>query len=263
MRIVVVNADGMMAKLLRFVLNESGHDVVVARTAQVALDEVIGRETDAVLLEVDLPDLDGYELCKELRSRKFTGPILFVTEHRETRDKLRAFNYGADDYIVEPFDPQELTARVEVVSRRCNRTDRQPLGTILKVGDAELSIGELSFRLNGQTKVLLTPTEMRLLECLMRNEGITISRDTLIDRTWGYDYIGDSNRVDVYVARLRKKIEPDPGKPQYLHTVRGIGYVFRSLPSGSIVPVDLDDSQSPGRIHRTYSPFALGIEAAG
>ncbi len=227
MRIVVVDPNPMTAKLLRFVLMEAGHEVVLVRTVDEALAQVVGRETDAVLLEVDLPDMDGFVLCKELRARRYNGPLIFVTERGETADKVRAFDYGADDFIVEPFDPLELLARVQSVTRRFKQADYQALGTILKVGDAELSIGELTFRAGGRPPVLLTPTEMRMLECLMRNAQITISRDTLIDRTWGYDFVGDSNRVDVYVRRLRKKIERDPAHPEYIHTVRGIGYVFR------------------------------------
>jgi two-component system response regulator RegX3 len=227
MRIVISKPDPVMAKLMRFVLTESGHEAVITRTAAEALEAVLGRETGAVLLDVDLPDLSGLELCKELRARQFVGPVLFVTSHRDTRDKTQAFNYGADDYIVEPFDPQELVLRVDVVARRCMATDRQPMATIVKAGNAELMINDLAFQVEGRCKVLLTPTEMRLLECLMRNAGITISRDSLIERTWGYDFVGDSNRVEVYVARLRKKIERNPSQPEYLHTIRGIGYVFR------------------------------------
>ncbi len=227
MRVVVVDPDSMTAKLLRFVLGEAGHDVVLVKSAAAALAATLEQETDAVLLEAELPDMDGWVLCKELRGRRYTGPVIFVTKLRETQDKVRAFDHGADDYIVEPFDPAELVARVDAVARRCKHADHQALGTLLKVGDAELSIGELTFRAEGRPPVFLTPTEMRMLECLMRNHGITISRDTLIERTWDHNFIGDSNRVEVYIRRVRKKIERDPAQPEYLHTVRGVGYVFR------------------------------------
>src|SRR4051794_4987116 len=112
MRIVVVDPDQMTSKLLNFVLTDAGHEVALAKNAAEGLGEVIGRETDAVLVEADLPGpgLDGYELCKELRARRYNGPLIFVTQRRETRDKLRAFDYGADDYIIEPFDALELVA---------------------------------------------------------------------------------------------------------------------------------------------------------
>ncbi len=237
MRIVIIDPDRMTGKLLHFVLTDAGHEPILARTAAEGLDAVIGRETDAVLLEADLAasDTDGYELCKELRARRYNGPVIFLTHRRETADKLRAFEFGADDYIVEPFDPLELIARLHSVTRRFRHADHQALGTVLKAGEAELSIGELTIRITGRPPALLTPTEMRMLECLMRNHNITISRETLIERTWGYDFIGDSNRVDVYIRRIRKKVECDPAQPEYLHTIRGIGYVFRPPALGKIL----------------------------
>ncbi len=231
MRIVVVNPDRIMAKLMHFVLAEAGHDAVITRTADEAKREVLGARTDAVLLDIDLPDGDGCELCKTLREEHFSGPVLFVSGRRDTKDKLRAFEHGADDFVVEPFDPQELVARIEVVARRCQRSAVEAQDAILRVGDAELAISELAFNVPDRSTALLTPTEMRLLECLMRNAGTTVTREALIERTWGYDFLGDSNRVEVYVARLRKKIERNPSEPEFLHTVRGLGYMFRLPPN--------------------------------
>lgn len=227
MRSLVINPDPMTAKLVRFVLNEAGHEVILAASAAVALRELERWEIDAVVLELDLPDRDGTELCRELRHQFYTGPLIFLTKRDQISDKLRAFAHGADDVIADPFDPAELVARVEAIARRFQCTDYQALGTVLKVGDAELEISDLSYRVPGREPVLLTPTELRLLECLMRNPGITIDRETLLERTWGYDLIEDSNRVEVYIRRLRKKIERHPDMPEYLHTVRGMGYVFR------------------------------------
>lgn len=227
MRVVVVHSHPIVAKIMRLIVTDAGHDVVIAPTAMEGLQAVRYKETDATILEVDLPDMDGYRLCKELRATRYFGPIVFVSPRHLIEDKLRAFDHGADDYIVEPFEPAELLARVEAVARRCRHQDLQSLSTVIRVGDTELSIGDLTFRVDGEPAVNLTPTEMRLLERLMCNAGITIARDTLIERTWGYEFFGDSNRVDVYIARLRKKIEKDPSCPLYLHTVRGRGYVFR------------------------------------
>lgn len=228
MRVVVVDPDAVGGKIIHIVLAEAGNDVVLVANASQAFNEILGRETDLVLLDVELPGMDGYTFCKELRSRRYNGPIIFVSERHEARDQVRAFDFGADDYVVEPFHPQLLLARVQTVTRRCKQADYQALGTVLKVGDAELSIGQLTYRVEGREPVLLTPTEMRMLECLMRNSQITISRDTLIERTWGYDFGGDSNRVDVYIRRLRRKIERDIKNPEYIHTIRGIGYVFKA-----------------------------------
>lgn len=228
MRTLIVHPDAMTAKLLRFILNETGHEVVLLKSAQQCLRAVMEREADAVLLTVALPDRDGFELCQQLRSQRYTGPMIVITPHDATAEKLRAFAAGADDVIVEPFDPAELVVRIEAISRRCQRRDHQALGTVLKAGDAELSLSELTFRLADQDPVQLTPTELRLLECLMRNHGIIISRQRLTERVWGHDYFGESNRIDVYIRRVRKKIERDPDNPRFIQTVRGLGYRFHS-----------------------------------
>ena len=247
MRIVVIDPDRLTGKLLHFVLTDAGHEAVIATEANAGFTAIIGRETDAVLLETALtsPGPDGYTVCKELRARRYNGPILFVAEQRSRNDTLRAFEVGADDYLVKPFDALELLARVSAITRRYRNADYQGMGTVLKSGDAELSLGELTFRREGYPDTILTPTEMHLLECLMRNSNITISRDTLIERTWGYDFLGDSNRVDVYIRRVRKKIEADPAQPQYLHTVRGLGYVFRPPSMGQIVDLPLARDKPP------------------
>jgi two-component system response regulator RegX3 len=237
-RIVVIDPNTMVGKLLRFVLGQAGYEqVVLARTASEAISAVVGRETDAVLMEVDLPDGDGYQLCRELRGSRYNGPIIFVSQRQDSKDRVRAFKNGADDFIVEPFDPAELVARVEAVTRRYKQIDHQALGTVLKVGDAELLISELTFRSAGRPPALLTPTEMRILECMMRNHQVTITRDTLIERTWGHEFIGESNRVDVYIRRLREKIERDPAHPEYIHTIRGVGYVFRPVVRAEAYPL--------------------------
>lgn len=241
MRIVIVDADSMSGRLLQFVLGEAGHkDIVHARGVSEALEEVIGRETDAVILDMDLPDMTGVELCRELRARRYSGPIMFVSYAGTTQDKVSAFSNGADDFVVKPFDPEELVARLDAVVRRYKQADYQSLGTVLKAGDAELSIGQLTFCVEGRPPVRLTPTEMQILECLMRNVNITIRRDTLIERAWGCDFLIDTNRVDVYIRRLREKIERDPSRPEYIHTVRGVGYVFRP-PRPSLTPLPWEE----------------------
>jgi len=236
MRIVIVNQDAIMARLMQIVLTEAGHEVVWTRSAEEALPTVIDRGTDGVLLDIDLPDVSGYELCRELREKQFVGPVIFVSERRDTQDKLRAFDHGADDYIIEPFDPRELVARIDVIARRRTQEDRQSQGTMLKTGDAELLTDKLAFQIKGRPRVFLTPTEMRLLEYLMRNVGTPIGRERLIERTWGDDYPDDSNRLEIYVTRLRNKIESNPIQPDYLLTIHEIGYVFHA-PADSTEPI--------------------------
>jgi two-component system, OmpR family, response regulator RegX3 len=234
-RIVVADDDVVGAKVIQFVLTDEGYDVIsVARGNQV-IEHVVGRETDLVILDVNLPDVDGFDVCTELRARRYSGPLIFLTCRSSTADKLEGFKRGADDYLIKPFDPLELIARIQSVIRRSKRVDEHVLfGTVVRVGDAELSVGELTYTSKDVPSKVLTPTEMRLLEFLMRNTRIVISRERLIERVWGVDFVGDSNRVDVYIHRVRCKIEVDPTRPQYLQTVRGLGYVFHTeLESGS------------------------------
>lgn len=225
-RIVLVEDDAVSARVIRFILDDEGFETVVASRGSQAFPEILGRETHLAILDVNLPDIDGFVLCRELRARRYNGPIIFLTARGDINDKLEGFRIGADDYLVKPFEPLELMARVQSVVRRFRSTDRQPLGTILRVGDAHLAIGELTYESGVTSKTVLTPTEMRLLECLMRNSNIVVSRDTLIERVWGYEFVGDDNRVDVYIRRLRCKIEQDPSHPRYLQTIRGLGYMF-------------------------------------
>jgi DNA-binding response OmpR family regulator len=212
---------------VRFLLEDEGYNTTVLHRGSSVVATVTSQETSLVLLDVNLPDIDGFTLTKLLRARRYFGPIILLTGRNGVADKVEGFQHGADDYLTKPFEPLELLARIESVTRRIKQADQQPLGRMLRVDDAELSLGELTYRSGLVSDVTLTPTEMKLLEVLMRNSWIVISRETLIERVWGYDFVGDTNRVDVYVRRLRRKIEPDPRNPRYLHTVRGIGYVFR------------------------------------
>jgi two-component system, OmpR family, response regulator RegX3 len=226
-RIVVVDDDPVMAKVMRVILDDDGFETVTVARAASAIAEVTNHLTHLVILDVNLPDMNGFALFKELRARRYLGPVIFLTGCHQLGDKLEGFALGADDYVVKPYEPLELIARVQCVLRRVYASDQQSLGTILRVDDAVLTINDLTYSSDVASDALLTPTEMRMLECLMRNSGIVISRETLIERIWGYEFDGDTNRVDVYIRRVRRKIEANPTQPRYLHTVRGIGYVFR------------------------------------
>lgn len=230
MRIVIIDTGAVAGDLLTAVLGDAGHETVVVREGAQGVHEATSRPTDVVLLRADPPDMDGYRFCMELRARRFSGPVIFVSGESAMRTKVQAFDHGADDYIVEPYDSRELIARVHAVARRCEPNETPTPGDVLTVGNVELSLATLTVRVGSQAPVLLTPIEMRILECLMRNAEITISRETLIERTWGYDFIGESNRLDVNILRLRKKLEDDPARPHFLQTVRGIGYVVRAVP---------------------------------
>lgn len=240
MRCVVVNPELAPAKLLGFILEEAGHNVALVTSAHETLHEVFVRGADLIVSEIDLPDQDGFALCKELRKRRYKGAVIFVTKRWGSQETIRAFNYGADDFIVDPFDPLELVARVDSISRRYKRVEQQTPRTTLKAGDAELSINTLTFRIAGQEPVMLTPTELRLLECLMRNMEVAVRHDTLFERAWGDEFTKESNLLAVYIQRLRKKIEDEPNAPERIQTVRGIGYVFRATPRGNAITDPLE-----------------------
>jgi two-component system, OmpR family, response regulator RegX3 len=240
-RVVIVEDEVFAAKVVSYVLSEAGYTVTTVPSGHQAFPEIVGRETDLVLLDVNLPQIDGFQLCSELRARRYTGPVIFISGNAAVASKLEGFRVGADDYIVKPYDPSELIARVESLIRRYKSADQQALGSVVRVGDAELSISSFRYSSSSMPPTELAPTEMRLLECLMRNSGIVLSRETLIERTWGFDFVGDSNRVDVYIRRLRSKVEPDANNPIYIRTVRGMGYLFKGLETAN--------SQTPGTIH--------------
>ena len=226
-RTLVLDTDLLGAKVLSLVLSEAGHTVALVNNPASAIAEAVDRDAHAVLTETELAGMSGFQLCKELRGRRYRGPVMFVSRERDPAVRVRAFDCGADDFIDKPYDPHELLARLGSIARRCHRGEEVAAGNVIKVGDAELLVGDLRLSLADRRPVLLTPTEMRLLEALMRNHSMTLTRDTLIDRAWPTDFIADTNRVDVYIGRLRRKIERDPTRPEYIHTVRGVGYTFR------------------------------------
>jgi DNA-binding response OmpR family regulator len=196
------------------------------RSGAQAVAQLAGRETALVLSETRLPDIDGFTLLGELRARRYAGPAMFVSTVADVQTIVTAFQRGADDYLTKPFEPAELLARVTAILRRRQAGSHRPLGSILHAGDAELDLRSLTYCSATTPPTLLTPTESRVLECLMRNVHIVISRETLIERVWGYEFAGETNRVDVYLRRLRSKID-GRGNHRYLQTVRGLGYVFR------------------------------------
>jgi two-component system response regulator RegX3 len=225
--ILMVEDDPFMSKMIVFLLNDAGYETTTLSDPRAVGPFLKENAVDLILLDVMLPYMDGFTLCTQLRREHPDVPVVFLSARGMVNDKVDGFGHGADDYIAKPFEPTELLARIQAVLRRYRRAERNLFGMVIKVGDTALDLGELQFTAPQRRPVLLTPTEMKILECLMRNANAVISRETLIERTWGYDYEGGSNRVDVYIRRLRKKIEKDPDDPLFIHTVRGLGYVFR------------------------------------
>jgi two-component system, OmpR family, response regulator RegX3 len=241
-RVVVADNDRVTSRVISLVLSDAGYDAVSFPIEPGSSTEINEQQPDLTIIDVDFNGTGGFEFCKELRSRGYMGPVIFTSTKGDMDVKLEAFRIGADDYILKPFDPLEFVARVQSVIRRSRLSVQNCQGTIVQVEDAELHVGKLTYKSDTVPPIVLTPTEMKILECLMRNHDITISRSTLIERVWGYDFLGDTNRIDVYIRRIRRKIEVDPAYPQYLHTVRGLGYVFRAKGSDDRTSTEIDTS---------------------
>ncbi|MHB0869343.1 MAG: response regulator transcription factor [Chloroflexota bacterium] len=229
--ILVVDDNLQSLKMLRFLLEDEGYEVLVASNADTARDLLEGATSPIhlVVLDVMMPNVNGFDLCDRIRREGESVPIIFLSARGEPTDKAEGLRMGADDYVVKPFDPGELLARIAAVLRRSKpistASDSQPS---LKLGDVELDPARLKVRVAEKRQSDLTPTETKLLHCLMRNAGRVLTRDVLINQVWDYDYDGNNNTVDVYIRRLRQKVEPDPNEPRYIRTVRGAGYVFQA-----------------------------------
>jgi two-component system response regulator MprA len=219
--VLVVEDDQEIASVLLRSLRLEGYEVRATGDGVSALDESIVFEPDAVVLDLGLPRLDGVEVAKKLRSDGDV-PILMLTARDTVDDRVKGLDSGADDYLVKPFDRQELLARLRALLRR-----RPPRGSaFVVVGDLKLNPDTREvFR--GERFIELTSREFELLEYLMRNERLVVSRDRLLEEVWGYAPFAETNTVDVFVSNLRRKLEAG-GEPRLLHTVRGAGYVLRA-----------------------------------
>jgi DNA-binding response OmpR family regulator len=219
-RVLVVEDDDAIAQVLQRSLRMEGYDVRIAADGVVALDQAHAFLPDLVILDLGLPRMDGIEVAKRLREADDV-PILVLTARDAVESRVEGLDAGADDYLVKPFERQELLARLRALLRR-----RPPRGqAALSVGDLKLNpdTHEVS---RGERQLELTQREFELLEYLMRNERIVISRQRLLDEVWGYDPFSMTNTIEVFVSNLRRKLEAG-GEPRLLHTIRGAGYVLR------------------------------------
>jgi DNA-binding response OmpR family regulator len=220
-RVLVVEDDNEIAQVLQRSLRLEGYEVRVAGDGVKGLEEAHAFLPDLVILDLGLPRLDGIEVAKQLRERDDT-PILMLTARDAVESRVEGLDTGADDYLVKPFDRQELLARMRAMLRR-----RPPRGAAqLVVGDLMLNPDTHEVTRGGRP-VDLTQREFELLEYLMRNERIVVSRQRLLDEVWGYDPFSVTNTIEVFVSNLRRKLEAE-GEPRLLHTIRGAGYVLRA-----------------------------------
>lgn len=224
MRILVVDDDPLGSRMVHFLLTEQGYTVDMTDSARGAVAMLESHVPDLILLDVNLPHLSGFDFCKRLRDDGFEMPVIFVTAKGELEDRLEGLRIGADDYICKPFQPAELSARVEAVLRRYRRTRGD--GAVIQTPSIEIDAVGLRVNLPGRRPVALTPTEMKVLVQLAQRPGETVEREEVMANVWGNAYIGESNIVDVYVRRLRRKLERDPAHPELIHSARGVGYKF-------------------------------------
>lgn len=222
-RILVVEDEESFSDALSYMLRKEGFEVSVCANGPDGLEEYDRSGADLLLLDLMLPGLSGLEVCRQLR-QKSDVPVIMLTAKDAEVDKVVGLEIGADDYVTKPFSARELVARIRAVLRRRGETDELPTA-VLESGPVRMDVDRHVVTVNG-AGTPMPLKEFELLEFLLRNSGRVLTRGQLIDRIWGSDYVGDTKTLDVHVKRLRAKLEPDPGRPRYLLTVRGLGYKF-------------------------------------
>ncbi|MEK4028506.1 response regulator transcription factor [Pseudobacillus sp. FSL P4-0506] len=226
-RVLVVDDEPSIVTLIKYNLEQAGYEVITAYDGEEALKKTLEELPDLLVLDWMLPRLDGMEVCKELRQRKVSTPILMLTAKDEEFDKVLGLELGADDYMTKPFSPRELLARVKAILRRLQHmpkveeTNGQENGLTV----SEIVIYPEKYEAYFRGNLLeLTPKEFELLLYLMEHKGRVLTRDQLLSAVWKYDFAGDTRIVDVHISHLREKIEHNTRKPEYIKTIRGLGY---------------------------------------
>ena len=221
-RILVVEDEETLSEAIAFLLGKEGFEVSVAATGPDAIAQFDKSGADLILLDLMLPGLSGTEVCRQIRT-KSAVPIIMLTAKDSEIDKVVGLELGADDYVTKPYSSRELIARIRAVLRRGELLDSAEDGAVLEVGPVRMDTDRHVISVNGE-QVSIPLKEFELLEFLMRNAGRVLTRVQLIDRVWGSDYVGDTKTLDVHIKRLRAKIEKDPANPEFIQTVRGMGY---------------------------------------
>lgn len=225
-KVLIVDDEEHIRELIKFNLKKEGYDIEVAINGVEALNIIREIKFDLILLDLMLPEIDGLEVCKQIRRNEETSdiPVMMITAKGEEFDKVLGLELGADDYITKPFSIRELMARVKALLRRSNFKKEE---NIIKFGDVVVNFKTREVIKEAQN-VELTLKEFELLKLLIKNKGNILTRELLLDKIWGYEYIGETRTVDVHIRHLRKKIESDDKNPQYIQTIRGVGYKFTS-----------------------------------
>jgi len=225
--ILIVDDEETLIKGLRLSLQQAGYRVISATDGPTGLQMALSEKPDLVILDVMLPGLDGFEVCRQLRQQSVV-PIIMLTARSDDIDVIVGLELGADDYVTKPFNSRELLARVKAILRRISRQQEQQQDTI-QAGDLEISLGRRRVTLAGQV-IALTPKELDILAFLASHPERVFSREQILNAVWGYDFFGGQRAVDVHIRRIREKIEGHEGQPRYLHTSWGKGYYFAYVP---------------------------------
>ena len=225
-KILLIDDDANIYDLVKIYLENEGYEVKVASDGAEGLSYFKMYEPDLVLLDIMLPKKDGWQVCREIREQS-SNPIIMITPKSEVFDKVLGLELGADDFIVKPFNVKELSARIKAVLRRCSANSSNNDDDVIKFENIEISLQKYELKLAGKS-VDVPPKELELLYFLASNSNHVFTRDQLLDKVWGFDYLGDSRTVDVHVKRLREKLEGVSDK-WVLKTVWGVGYKFEIL----------------------------------
>lgn len=224
--ILMVEDDSMIRYLVAEYFRRVGYEVIEAPDGEMGLRSGLEKRADVIILDVMMPKMNGFDVCKQLREQNVSTPIIFLTRKDDERNMVAGLEGGADDYLPKPFSPRELEARVKSVMRRSGvRMADAAVAGKLMCGGLTLDRDAYSVAINGQA-MEMTPIEFKILELLMANPGKAFSREALLDQVWGTSYEGYERNIDPHVMRLRSKIEPDPSNPTYVMTVWGVGYKF-------------------------------------
>ena len=222
--LLFIEDDEAIRTALQLVLEDEGYEVAVAGDGETGIKMFTTIQPDLVLLDLRLPDISGFEVCRAIRRSSIT-PVIMVTAQTDTSDLVNGFDAGADDYVTKPVVPKELAARIRAALRRTQTSEPSQSNekSLNRIGDVDIDRNMSIVRKNG-LEVALTKTEYRLLVEFADHPGMVLSRDQLLERVWGYEYLGDSRLVDAHVRRLRVKVETQPDEPTMIVTVRGMGY---------------------------------------
>ena len=224
MKILVADDDRDMVDLLTYWLRGHGYDIVRAFDGEQAVARWRESRPDLVILDVEMPKMDGFDVCRKMSSES-NALVLFLTCRDHEADEVRALDLGADDYLRKPFAPRQLLARIRALSRRATSAPHINSSSLVAVGPISLDSMRHEATRNG-AKVRLTPTESRMLHLLLTHTGQVLTTEVIVERVWGYDDAGDNGLVKTHIRHLRQKIEPEPNMPQFIVTVPGVGYTF-------------------------------------